>query len=72
MNKVPELMNQVGSDAGSRSTERMPDRNRATVHIAFLWVESKSFGNSQILRGKSLIHLCTENRECLITSCVES
>lgn len=38
MNKVPELMNQVGSDAGSRSTERMPNCNRATVHIAFLWV----------------------------------
>lgn len=65
-------MNQVGGDAGSRSTERMPDRNRATVHIAFLWVKSKSFGDSQILRGKSLIHLCTENTECLITAYLET
>lgn len=65
-------MNQVGGDAGSRSTERMPNRNRATVHIAFLRVKPKSFGDSQILRGKSLIHLCTENREWLITSYVET
>lgn len=72
MNKVPELMNQVGGDAGSRSTERMPNRNCAPVHIAFLWVESKSFGDGKILRGKSLIHLSTENREWLITSYVEA
>lgn len=62
--KLPELMNQVGGDSGSRSTKRMPNCNRTTVHIAFLWVQSESFGYSQILRGKSLIHLSTENKEC--------
>lgn len=52
-------MDQMGGDAGSRSTERMPNGDCPAVHIAVLWVQSQSFSHSQILRGKSLIHLGT-------------
>lgn len=53
-------MDQMGSDAGTRSTEWMSNGDCSAVHIAVLWVQSKSFSHSQELRGKSLIHLCTE------------
>lgn len=54
-------MSQVSSDASSRSTERMSNGNSATISVAFLWIQSKSLGNSQVLRGKGLIHLCKAN-----------
>lgn len=54
-------MNQVGSDACSRSTKWMSNGNSSTVNVAFLWIQTKSLCHSQVLRGKSLIHLSKEN-----------
>lgn len=59
--KSPELMNQVGSDTCSRSTERMSDGNSSTVDIGFCWIQSKSLSNSQVLSAKSLVHLYKAN-----------
>ena len=61
MTRLPELMNQVSCDAGSRSTERMSDGDSTTVNIGFLWIQSKSFRNSQELSSKRLVHLCRAN-----------
>ena len=51
-------MNQVGSDACPRSSKRMSDGDSSTVNVALLRIQSESLANSQVLRGKSLIHLC--------------
>ena len=59
--RLPKLMNQVGSDACSRSTEWMSDGDSSTVNVALLWIQTKSLCHSQVLRGKSLIHLSKEN-----------
>lgn len=53
----PELVNQVSSDTCSWGTERMSDSDSSTIHIAFIWIQTKSLSDSQVLRGKSLIHL---------------
>ena len=53
-------MDQVGSDSCPRSTKRMSDGDSSTVNVALLWIQTKSLGNSQILRGESLVHLCKE------------
>lgn len=53
-------MNQVSSDSSSRSTKRMSNSNSTAINIAFLRIQSKSLSNSQVLRGKCLIHLWTE------------
>lgn len=60
-NRLPELVNQVSSDTCSWGTEGMSDRDSSTVHIAFIWIQTKSLSDSQVLRGKSLIHLGKNN-----------
>lgn len=66
-------MNQVGSDTCSGSTERMSDGNGSTADVGLLWIQTKSLGNSQVLRSERFIHLDKKikhniNRKDLVTA----
>jgi hypothetical protein len=54
---LPELVDQVRSDACSWGSQGVPDGNGPPIGITLLWVQTQHLGNRKVLSSKRLIHL---------------
>src|SRR5271165_1418718 len=52
-----QLVHQRNNQPRSGRAQRMPERNRAAIHVDFVAIKPQFFFNRKILRGEGLVHL---------------